>query len=172
MCAGGHAWEAFRSGLKCRHCKIRYHCKSLLADLNKVVDKPCQAGVKPQAPRQTRMEMIHALVAAQAGPQEGVHHLHLDRAYLRCKVCKSYILARTNEEAFSRFVGEPCYHGPLEPRLWNGHVSHTMVRTGQAIECSRCHARSRVADGVVQLTTRLRSRCVYMQSRDLRQMFA
>ena len=38
-------------------------------------------------------------------------------SWLRCTVCKSYILARTNEEAFSRFVGEPCYNGPLEPRL-------------------------------------------------------
>ena len=134
-------------------------------------DKPCQKAPKPSQPRQTRMEMIHALVASQQGPQPGVHHLKLDRAYLRCTECKSYILARTNEEAFNRFVGEPC-RGPLEPSLWLGHVTQTMKRTGQTVECSRCHARTRMSGEQVTLTARLRGRCTVQKNQDLRQMFA
>ena len=160
------------SGIQCKQCRVRYHSKSLLSDLKEAADKQCHQEDTPSPPKQTRMEMIHALVASQQGPQPCVHHLQLDRAYLMCSVCRSYILARTNEEAFNRFVGEPCYHGPLEPSLWEGHASHTMLRTGQSIECSRCHARTRMADGRPQLSGRLRARCVYMKQRDLRQMFA
>ena len=168
----GHQWEAFRSGIQRKVCRVRYHSKSLLTDLKEAEDKPCLQEAKPNPPKQTRMEMIHALVASQQGPQQGVHHLQLDRAYLRCTVCKSYILARCNEDAFSRFVGEPCYCGPLEPRLWHGHESHTIERKGQSIECTRCHARSRISDGTVQMTSRLKARCVFIKHRDLRQMFA
>ena len=171
----GHAWETFRSGIKCGHCKLRYHSRSLLAELKEAADKPCEKAPKASPPKQTRMEMIHALVAScglQQGPQKGVHHLKLDRAYLRCTECKSYILARTNEEAFTRFVGEPCHCGPLEPSLWLGHVSHTMQRTGQTVECSRCHARTRIVGKTITMTARLRGRCVFQRSKDLRQMFA
>ena len=167
----GHQWEAFRSGIQCKVCRLRLHSKSLLSELKEVEDKPCLQEPKPAPVKQTRMEMIHALVASQQEPQKGVHHLQLDRAYLRCTVCKSYILARCNEEAFTRFVGEPCYCGPLEPRLWQGHESHTVERRGSTIECTRCKARSKITNGEVTLTSRLRARCVYMKHRDIRQMF-
>ena len=78
--------------------------------------------------------------------------LNLDRAYLRCTVCKSYILVRTNEESFSRFVGEPCHCGLLEPSLWQGHVTHTMVTKCKSRAKQRSWAR-------VQLTPWLRGRC-------------
>ena len=87
----GHAWEPFRSGIRCVHCKLRYHSKSLLVELKEAGEKPCEKAPKLSQPKQTRMEMIHALVASQTGPQSGVHHLKLDRAYLRRTACKSYI---------------------------------------------------------------------------------
>lgn len=71
--SAGHVWEV----IQCKQCKLRYHCKSLLAELKEAADKPCQEEAKPAPPKQTRMEMIHALVASQTGPQEGVHHLQL-----------------------------------------------------------------------------------------------
>ena len=43
--------------------------------------------------------------AHQDKPQTGVHFLRLDKAYLRCDLCKSYILARSNEQTFEEFVG-------------------------------------------------------------------
>lgn len=115
----GHQWTAFRSGIQCGHCKLRYHSKSPIVELKEANDKPCQSAPVATQPKQTRMEMIHALVSAQQGPKAGVHHLNLDRAYLRCTECKSYILASPNEEAFNRFVGEPCHCGPLSPDLWH-----------------------------------------------------
>ena len=75
----GHEWQAFRSGIQCSHCKLRYHSKSLIAELKEASDKPCQKAPISTQPKQTRMEMIHTLVAAQQGPQPG---LKLDRAYL------------------------------------------------------------------------------------------
>lgn len=168
----GHTWEGFRSGIQCKHCKLRYHSKSLLAELKEVNDKPCQSAPARSQPKQTRMEMTQALVAAQQGPSAAVHHLKLDQAYLRCTECKSYILARTNEEAFNRFIGEPCHCGPLGARVWTGHVTHTMARMGQMAECTRCHARAKIQDNSLILTAKLRNRCQSQQSKDLRQMFA
>ena len=100
--SAGHQWEAFRSGIQRKLCRIRYHSKSLLSDLKEAEDKPCQQETKASPPKQTRMEMAHALVASQ----------------------------QCNEDAFSRFVGEPCYCGPLEPRLWQGHESTTSNAPG------------------------------------------
>lgn len=87
--AAGHAWAPFRSGIQCQHCKLRYHSKSLIVDLQEAQEKPCQQAPTPSQSKQTRMEVIHALVASQQGPQQGVHHLKLDRAYLRCTECRS-----------------------------------------------------------------------------------
>ena len=116
--------------------------------------------------------MIHALVASQQAPQPGIHHLKLDRAYLRCSECKSYILARTNEDAFTKFVAEPCLVGPVPADEWPGHGSHTMMRKGSALECSRCHSRARLVNGEIKVTARLADRCVFQRNKDLRQMFS
>ena len=168
----GHAWEAFRSGIQCRHCKLRYHTKNMLEELKEANDRPCEKAPRHTPPRQTRMEMIHALVASQQAPQPGIHHLKLDRAYLRCSECKSYILARTNEDAFNKFVAEPCHVGPVPPDEWPGHGSHTMMRKGTTLECSRCHSRTRQANGEIKMTAKLAARCVFQRNKDLRQMFS
>ena len=170
--SAGHAWEAFRSGIQCRHCKLRYHTKNMLEELKDANERPCEKAPRSTPPRQTRMEMIHALVASQQAPQPGIHHLKLDRAYLRCSECKSYILARTNEDAFTKFVAEPCLVGPVPADEWPGHGSHTMMRKGSALECSRCHSRARLVNGEIKVTARLAARCVFQRNKDLRQMFS
>ena len=168
----GHQWQAFRSGIQCGLCKLRYHSKSLVAELKEANEKPCQSAPPKAEPKMTRMEMIHALVSGQQGPKKGIHHLQLDRAYLRCTECRSYILARTNEDSFNRFIGEPCHCGPLEPSLNTAHVTHTLARQGMAVECTRCHCRSKIFEDQLVMTTKLRQRCNSTTSRDLRQMFA
>ena len=162
----GHHWTAFRSGIKCEHCQLRYHSKSLVAELKEANDKPCQQAPSKTEPKMTRMEVIHALVMGQQGPKSGIHHLQLDRAYLRCTECRSYILARTNEDAFNRFVGEPCHCGPLEAGLMTAHVTHTLTRWGSAVECARCHVKSKIVDNKLQLNSKLRTRCPTTTSRD------
>ena len=138
----------------------------MLDELKEANDRPCEKAPRATPPRQTRMEMIHALVASQQEPQPGIHHLKLDRAYLRCSECKSYILARTNEDAFNRFVAEPCHVGPLKADEWPGHGSHTMQRKGTSLECTRCHARTKFHNGEIKLTTRLAARwCVPKEQR-------
>ena len=58
--------------------------------------KPCEHSVTKPKGKPTRFEVIHDLIQAQSGVQAGVHHLQLDKAYLRCTECRSYILARCN----------------------------------------------------------------------------
>ena len=168
----GHQWQAFRSGIQCGLCKLRYHSKSLVAELKEANAKPCQSAPSKTEPKLTRMEVIHALVSGQQGPKKGIHHLQLDRAYLRCTECRSYILARTNEESFNRFIGEPCHCGPLEPSLNTAHVTHTLARHGMSVECTRCHGRTKIVENLLVLTTKMRQRCSSTPSKDLRQMFA
>ena len=116
--------------------------------------------------------MIEELIAAQTGVQQGVHHLKLDKAYLRCSECASYILARCNEEAFTNFVGSPCLVGPLEAALWSGHPSHTMCRKGSLARCTRCGAAGRIKHDKLELTPKLSKRCVHLGSKDLRAWFS
>ena len=68
------------------------------------------------------------------------HFFRLDKAYLQCTQCKSYILARCSEDAFLAFSGEPCCAGPLDAALWHGHITHTMCRQGSNVECTRARA--------------------------------
>lgn len=99
---------------------------------------------------------------AQDGVQAGVHHLRLDKAYLRCTDCKSYIsyiLARCNEVALNSFVGEACHVGSLAPELWFGHVTHAKCRAGNWVECTKRHAKARISEEHVELNDRLKRRC-------------
>ena len=127
----------------------------------------------PKTPnRKTRFEVIQDLIAAQDGVQPGVHHLRLEKAYLRCTECSSYILARCREDAFSgAFVGAPCRVGPLEPSLWFGHPTHTMARRGKQATCTRCGAKARIIEEKLELHDRLRKRCEAAQTKDLRAWF-
>lgn len=126
----------------------------------------------PKTPtRRTRFEVINDLIAAQSGVQRGVHHLRLEKAYLRCSECHAYILARCREDAFSTFVGAPCKVGPLEPSLWCGHPTHTMERRGKMASCIRCGGKAKIVENKLELTERLRKRCEAQQSKDLRAWF-
>lgn len=65
---------------------------------------------------------------------------------------KGYVLARAGEEIFHRFLGEVCHHGPLDPGQWQGHPTHEMTRTGNSLECQRCHLRTRILNDQMCVT--------------------
>ena len=142
--ATGHQWTTFRSGVQCTLCRQRYHTKSLLKELREGLTSPCTHAGPVKKGKKTRFEIIHDLIESQGEPRAGTHHLRLEKAYLRCTLCRGYVLARAGEESFNRFLGEVCHHGPLEAHLWHGHHSHRMTRTGAQIECERCHERARI----------------------------
>ena len=96
--------------------------------------------------------------------------LALRQSVITLSLCKSYILARSNEKTFEEFVGQVCHSGPLQPSMWEGHGSHTTQRLGNAAECSRCGARSRIVNDKVA-NRRLKEACP-TKSQDLRRMFA
>lgn len=134
---GGHSWQSYRTGVRCDLCKQRFHAKSLIADLRAALDSTCDMAAPVSQPRKTRFQVIDELIAAQTGVQQGVHHLKLDKAYIRCTECAGYILARCNEDAFTNFVSGACLVGPLDPSHWSGHPSHTMSRKGNVARCTR-----------------------------------
>ena len=169
--AGGHSWRPFRSGAQCSQCKQRLHSKSLVGDLTGALDSTCLMATPKTPTRRTRFEVANDLIAAQSGVQRGVHHLRLEKAYLRCSECHDYILARCREEAFCTFVGAPCKVGPLEPSMWEGHPSHTMERRGKVATCTRCGGKAKIVEEKLEPTERLRKRCEAQQSKDLRAWF-
>ena len=168
---GGHQWEVHRSGAICCRCKTRIHSKSMIQEIKTAMGSDCQNPTQQKITRTPRMEVIKQLIDSQDKPQTGVHFLRLDKAYLRCDLCKSYILARSNEQTFEEFVGQVCNSGPLPPSMWDGHSSHTMQRQGNAAECSRCGARNKIVQEKVLLNKRLKEPCP-SRSQDLRRMFA
>ena len=168
---GGHSWQPYRTGVRCGQCKQRFHGKSLIAELRGALDSTCDLAVVPSPARKTRFQVIDELIGAQTGVQQGVHHLKLDKAYLRCTECANYILARCNEDAFSHFVGSPCLVGPLEPSLWSGHPSHTMSCKGNTARCTRCGGTARIRDDKIELNTKLNRRCIHQGSQDPRNWF-
>lgn len=168
---GSHSWHAYRSGVRCEQCKLRLHSKSLVSDLKAAMDSTCDMAAPKTQGRKTRFQVIEELIAAQEGIQSGVHHLKLDKAYLRCTECASYILARCKEDAFNSFVGGACHVGPLEASLWQGHPSHTMCRKGSVARCTRCNATGRIRDGQLDLNDKLNKRCSFQRSQDMRSCF-
>ena len=168
---GGHSWQSYRSGVRCDHCKQRFHAKSLVADLREALDSTCDMAAPVSQPKKTRFQVIEELIAAQSGVQPGVHHLKLDKAYLRCSECAGYSLARCNEEIFTNFVSGACMVGPLDPSLWRGHPSHTMSRKGSVARCTRCGGSGRIKRTEVELNEKLRRRCEHLGSKDLRSWF-
>lgn len=157
---GGHLWQPYRTGVRCQHCRHRLHSKSLLTELRPALTSACEQAVPVTPSKKTRFEVINDLISAQQGVQQGVHHLRLDKAYLRCSECKSYILARCREDAFASFVGSPCHVGLLQSSEWTGHPSHLMMRQGSQLTCSRCGGKAKMADGKIQLNDKLTKRCV------------
>lgn len=145
-------------------CQVRevrphlYRTKSMVEDLREDMDEPCIEA--PKQPRRTRAEVIHALVAAQDGPQQGVHHLKLDRAYPSW-LGQRRRLSLASSESLATVVR--C-HRANDP-------THTMARRGNAVECASCLARSKIQEEKATLTSRLRSTCSHSRSKDLRQMF-
>ena len=170
--AHGHQWEVYRSGVRCSLCRVRFHTKSLIKELQDGLTAPCAQAVPSQTQRKTRFEIIHDLLESQGEAKPGTHHLRLEKAYLRCNLCRSYVLARAGEDIFNRFLGEVCHHGPLASDRWHGHSTHQMHRTGNTVECQKCHARSRVQQDVILLTDKLRRRCPTTTSLDIRSMLA
>ena len=144
--------------------------KSLLQEIKQAIAKACTEPVIFKAPKAPRMSVIQQLIDAQEEPQDGIHFLKLDRAYLRCTKCRSYVLARTNESAFETFVGEVCHFGLLSPSEWAGHKSHRMQRQGMMAECLKCHARGRYVDGQNSVSKKLKDSCPG-GSQDIRQLF-
>ena len=168
----GHSWQPHRSGAQCVQCKLKVHIKNMLQELKAATDKQCTAMPIPKPAKTPRMEIIRELIAAQSKPQAGVHFLKLEKAYLRCTQCRSYILARTNEASFEAFVGETCFSGPLPQAMWKGHHSHVMIRSGMTAECSRCFAKGRIVDDEVVISSRLAKPCSCQKSQDIRQFLA
>ena len=136
-----------------------------------ISELPCDMAAPVSQQRKTRFQVIDELIAAQTGVQQGVHHLKLDKAYLRCTECAGYILARCNEDAFTSFVSGACLVGPLDPSHWSGHPSHTMSRKGTVARCTRCGGSGRIRDFNVELNDKLRKRCIHSGSKDLRAWF-
>ena len=168
---GGHQWEMHRSGAICTRCKSRIHSKSMIQEIKTAMSSDCQNPTQQKITKTPRMEVIKQLIDSQDKPQTGVHFLRLDKAYLRCDLCKSYILARSNEQIFEEFVGQVCNSGPLPPSMWDRHGTHTMQRQGNSAERSRCGARNRIVGDKVQLNRRLKEACP-SRSQDLRRMFS
>lgn len=167
----GHQWEHFRSGAACKLCKQRLHTKSLIQELRDALTMGCAAQVVQPVKRETRIKSIEEIIDGQTSPVPGKHHILLDRAYVRCSQCKSYVLARRAQEHFDRWLQEPCYAGPLEAACWHGHPSHTMERLANRVMCTRCKTRTRVVEGRIELNDRLRNRCQLQGSQDLRKFF-
>ena len=170
--AEGHQWQLFRSGVQCAHCRVRYHTKSLIKELREGLTVPCPQAAPKAEPKKTRFEVIHDLLDSQGEVPPGTHHLRLEKAYLRCTRCRSYVLARAGEEIFTRFIGEFCHHGPLASNLWHGHPTHHIHRSGNVVECQKCHARARIQNEQVKLTEKLKRRCSTSTSHDIRKMLA
>ena len=168
----GHQWIAYRSGVQCTLCKQRFHSKSMVNEIKEGLAQACTHAVPGRTSKKTRFEVIHDLLDAQGEAVDGTHHLRLDKAYLRCDRCKGYVLARAGEEIFHRFLGEVCYHGPLEASKWFGHPTHEMLRTGNSLECNLCHLRTRIHGDEITLTQKLRSPCSKPRSVDIRTWLA
>lgn len=145
--------------------------KSLMGELRPALTSQCEQATPQTRPKQTRFEIIGDLISAQEGVQPGVHHLRLDKAYLRCTECKSYILARCREDAFNTFVGSPCHVGLLTDSQWSGHPSHTVMRQGSNLSCLRCHGRCKISEQSIELTEKLRKPCQQGGSQDPRRWF-
>ena len=142
----------------------------MLQELKQATQEACTVQLPEKTIKTPRMTVIHELIQAQSKPQTGIHFLKLEKAYLRCTQCRAYILARTNEQAFERFVGETCWYGPLPPGMWRGHSSHTMVRKGHLAECAKCGAKGRIQEETVVVTSKLKNACE-SQTPDLRPWF-
>ena len=107
-----HAWRPYRSGVQCRQRKTRLHCKSTIDQLKQEPQEPCSRAIpRKKTNKLTRMELIDKILEEGPDQLSTDHELWLDKAYLRCKKCRTYLLASTNEEADS----SPCHHGPLAP---------------------------------------------------------
>lgn len=167
----GHQWTNFRSGVQCTLCRTRLHAKSLLKEIQEGLHTPCSQAIVGKEHKKTRFEVIHEILDMQQEPIPGQHHLRLDKAYLRCQVCRSYILARAGEEQFHRFLGSPCHHGLLDPADWQGHASHEMMRTGTQATCRLCNLRTKLNGDTFEVTAKLRQPCQRPKSKDLRAMF-
>ena len=146
--------------------------KSMIKELREGLTSPCAQAAPTQAHKKTRFEVIHDLLESQGEAKPGTHHLRLEKAYLRCTLCRSYVLARAGEDIFNRFLGEVCHHGPLASDLWQGHPTHQMLRTGKVVECQKCHARTRMQHDKVILNDKLRRRCQATTSQDIRKLLA
>ena len=170
--AHGHQWAVYRSGVQCTQCRTRFHTKSMIKEFRESLASPCEQAAPAKTNKKTRFEVIHDLLESQGEAQPGTHHLRLEKTYLRCAQCRSYVLARAGEEIFARFLGEVCHHGPLASDLWCGHPSHQMMGTGNVVECSKCHIRTRMQDGAVILTAKLRSPCKTEAFHDIRKPLA
>ena len=132
----------------------------------------CVARMTQPVKRKTRMEVIEDLIQAQTEEIPGQHVIFLDRAYVRCRKCKGYVLARTSQENFDHWLHEPCVVGPIPEEQWQGHPSHRMERCGNKAFCTRCHSRTKVQDNEPELTDKLRQRCLLASgSQDLRSFF-
>lgn len=168
----GHRWQAFRSGVQCSLCGTRFHTKSLLKEIQEGLSAPCSQAILAKEPKKTRFEIIHDILDMQQAPTPGQHHFRLDKAYLRCQVCRCYILARAGEDQFNQFLGSYCHHGPLDPEAWMGHPTHQMWRTGNQAECQSCKSKTRLVGERFEVTVKLRQRCTKPGSQDLRKMFS
>ena len=142
-----------------------------MTELRPALTSSCEQAVPSSAPKKTRFEVINDLISAQSEVQQGVHHLRLDKAYLRCSECHLYILARCREDAFASFVGSKCHVGLVESSAWTGHPSHVVMRRGMQLSCSRCGGRGKIVEGTIQLTDKMTRRCVMAGATDLRQWF-
>ena len=164
----GHQWKPFRSAVQCSLCKTRFHAKSLLKEIKEGLSTPCSNATPNKEIRKTRFEVIHDLLEAQGTPP-GEHFLRLDKAYLRCQQCRSYMLARASEEQFTRFdCGLPMPSRPLEASKWTGHPTHEMQRLGATLECIHCRAKTKMVNEKVELTGKLKASCGRPRSKDLR----
>ena len=168
----GHQWAPFRSGVQCSQCKQRYHTKSLLKHLREGLTTPCSQAVATKKGKKTWFEVTHDLIESQGDPRPGTHHFRLEKAYLRCSLRGNYVLARAGEDTFNLFLGEVCHTGPIDRDQWSGHPTHQMTRTGNTVECSCCHQRSRVYEAAIILTQKLRAACSNSGFGDLRKMLA
>lgn len=92
-------------------------------------------GCLPEQPvkRRTRIERIQETIDGQNSPVPGQHRIHLDRAYVRCSQCKSYM--RYPERQRSTLT-DGCSNRPLEASIWRGHPSHMMERMANKVTCT------------------------------------
>ena len=170
---GGHSWIPFRTGTSCQHCKTRLHSKSLIQELRDALRTECVARPTQAVKRKTRMEVIEDMIQAQTEEVPGQHAIVLDRAYVRCRKCKGYVLARTSQENFEQWLNEPCVVGPIPDDQCHGHPSHRMERCGSKAFCTRCHARTKMKGNEPEITEKLRQRCqLASSSQDLRSFFS